>query len=218
MTSQQSTQEFYRSVGIGDRVGGGERPALVVIDLTRAFTESGYQCSCHDDVAFANVVRLLDLFRSACRPVLFTAIEYQTPDGRDGGHFVTKMPALRELLAGSTACELDPRLERRDDELLITKQYTSSFFGTSLASALTVISADTLVIVGASTSGCVRASVVDAVQLGFRALVPADAVADRAAGPHNAALFDIDSKYGDVVSTDQVVVYLDSLSPPTLKV
>jgi N-formylmaleamate deformylase len=118
------------------------------------------------------------------------------------------MPALTELVAGSPACELDPRLERRPHEPLIMKKYTSSFFGTCLVPTLVSSGADTLVIVGASTSGCVRATVVDAVQFGFRVLVPSDAVADRARGPHEAALFDIDAKYGDVMTTEDVLTYL----------
>lgn len=208
---QAEDRRLYEARGIGSRIGGGSRPGLLVVDLSRAFTEPGYQCTCEDSRAFGNVLRLLRAFRSQDRPVLFTAIAYASGDGLEGGYFVRKMPALRELVAGSPACELDPRLERRGSEPLITKVYTSSFFGTPLASYLVTRELDGLVIVGASTSGCVRATVVDAVQHGFRVLVPSDAVADRAQAPHDAALFDIDSKYGDVMTTDEVLGQLDEL-------
>jgi nicotinamidase-related amidase len=208
-------RELYRTRGIGDRIHGGDRPGLLVVDLSRAFTEPGYRCSCANDEATGNVVRLLEAFRREDRPIVFTAIEYATPEALEGGWFSRKMPALTELVAGSPACELDPRLERRPHEPLIMKKYTSSFFGTCLVPTLVSSGVDTLVIVGASTSGCVRATVVDAVQFGFRVLVPGDAVADRARGPHEAALFDIDGKYGDVMTTDDVLAYLAATSSRT---
>jgi maleamate amidohydrolase len=112
------------------------------------------------------------------------------------------------LISGSELIELDPRLLRAPEDLVIVKQYASAFFGTHLASTLTAKRIDTLIVTGCTTSGCVRASVVDALSHGFRPIVPVESVGDRAQEPHEANLFDIDSKYGDVVPLSEAVAYL----------
>jgi len=119
--------------------------------------------------------------------------------------FVEKVPALKELRLGTDRVEVDDRIEPIDDERVILKKYASAFFGTDLQSELTTNRVDTLVIAGVTTSGCVRATAVDSLQHGYRTIVPADAVGDRAEGPHRANLLDIDAKYGDVVQTDAVL-------------
>jgi nicotinamidase-related amidase len=154
--------------------------------------------------------RLLDAARAAGLPVVFTTIAY------DAGQIATltwlkKATGMAALELGSRLVEIDDRLARRPDEHLVVKTGASAFFGTALASYLTAAGADTVIVTGATTSGCVRASVVDAVQHGFPTLVPRDCVADRAAAPHEASLFDIHEKYGDVVDLDDVLAYVGAL-------
>jgi nicotinamidase-related amidase len=123
--------------------------------------------------------------------------------------FIEKVPALRELRLGTDRVQVDKQITPRDDERVVLKKYASAFFGTDLQTELKTHQVDTLVLTGVTTSGCVRATAVDSLQHGYRTIVPADAVGDRAAGPHEANLFDINAKYGDVVSTDSVLDYLD---------
>ncbi len=125
-----------------------------------------------------------------------------------------KVPNLRSLVSGTRWVELDPRLQRQPGEIVIRKKYASAFFGTGLQSMLTAAGNDTVIITGCTTSGCVRATAVDAMQFGFHAIVPPEAVGDRAQAPHEANLFDIDSKYGDVVP---LPVLLDYLTNPTIR-
>ena len=119
------------------------------------------------------------------------------------------MPTLAELELGGHWLELDPRLGARDDEAVLLKKGASGFFGTNLASILVAQKVDTIVLCGATTSGCVRATAVDALQYGFPTLVPRECVADRAQAPHEANLFDIQAKYGDVVPVDEAIAYLE---------
>jgi maleamate amidohydrolase len=136
--------------------------------------------------------------------VIFTNVVYQ-PGGADGGLFYRKVPALKLFDRGSPAGAFPPSLQPRDDETVVTKQYASAFFGTSLASTLTAASIDTLVITGFSTSGCVRATALDALQHGFRPFVVREACADRQPGPHEANLFDLQTKYAEVVGEAEAI-------------
>jgi nicotinamidase-related amidase len=142
--------------------------------------------------------------------VYFTTTVYES-DLLDAGLFLRKVPSLATLVRGSRWTEIDPRLKRQPSEPVIEKRYASAFFGTHLASTLTASGIDTLIIAGCTTSGCVRATVVDALQHGFRAIVPRECVGDRAPGQHEANLVDIDGKYGDVVDAPAVLSYLESL-------
>ena len=127
----------------------------------------------------------------------------------DAGQFIKKVPALRELELGTEAVEVDDRVEPVGDERVILKKYASAFFGTDLGTELTTNGVDTVVLAGVTTSGCIRATAVDSLQYGYRTIVPADAVGDRAEEPHRANLFDIDAKYGDVVATADVLEHLE---------
>jgi maleamate amidohydrolase len=152
---------------------------------------------------------LLDIARRNDNPVIFTKVIYSL-SGLDGGIFVQKVPELRKMIEGEPLADIVPELPPASQDVIITKQYASAFFGTSLAPLLTSHGVDTLIVTGCSTSGCVRATAVDGMQHGFRVIVPRECVGDRHAAPHEANLFDIDSKYGDVVSKAEVMEYLAS--------
>ena len=199
--------DTYDDADFGGSVGLGDQPALVVVDLINAFTdpETGLGADVSD--VLEETERLLEAFREHDLPRYFTTVAYEESYG-DAGRFVEKVPALRELRLGTDAVAVDDRIAPAGDERVILKKYASAFFGTDLATALTTHRVDTLVIAGVTTSGCIRATAVDSLQHGYRTIVPADAVGDRAEGPHRANLFDIDAKYGDVVATDDVLDHL----------
>jgi N-formylmaleamate deformylase len=206
----------YQRAGFGASVRRGSRPAIVVVDLTRGFTEDSFPSGADLTDVVAATTRLIDAGRHAGEPVpvVFTAIAYPEAEASgDSVAWLRKAPGMRALLEGSEAVDLDPRLPRqRDRDLLVVKKGASAFFGTDLAATLTGLGCDTVLVCGATTSGCVRATVVDAVQSGFSVLVPRECVGDRADGPADAALFDIQAKYGDVIGLDEAVDYLSSLS------
>ena len=198
------TEAYYANHDFGDEVGMGNRPALVVIDLINAFTDPETNLGADFDAVVEQTERLLAAFRERDLPRYFTTVAYEESYG-DAGRFIEKVPALRELEAGTDAVAVDGRLDPEAGERVILKKYASAFFGTDLGTELTTDGVDTLVLAGVTTSGCVRATAVDSLQHGYRTVVPADAVGDRADGPHRANLFDIDQKYGDVVATDDVL-------------
>jgi maleamate amidohydrolase len=203
---------FYDQRGLGGRVGFGERPAVLVVDFILGFTDPLSPLRGDIERPLAETIRILEAARRIPVPVLFTTVEYDE-NLKDAGLFVKKVPSLKWLVTGTRWVELDPRLGREQGEILIRKRYASAFFGTELAALLVAADIDTLVVTGCTTSGCVRATVVDALQYGFHAIVPAEAVGDRAQLPHEANLFDIDAKYGDVTSVGEVLCYLDRISP-----
>ncbi len=197
------------------RLGFGKRPAVLVIDFIGAYTTPGSAFYAPPVVeAIAETVAVLDAARRAGVPVIYTRVIYG-PGGLDGGIFVQKVPALRTLVEGEPLAAIVAELTPAPDDVVINKQYASAFFGTALAPMLTALGVDTVILAGCSTSGCIRASAVDGMQHGFRVIVPRECVGDRHAAPHDANLFDINSKYGDVTSKADVLAYLDSL--PTSK-
>jgi maleamate amidohydrolase len=201
---------MYERAGIGHRITRGTRPAVLVVDFSASFTQAQYATGADLSAEVSQTRRLLDVARADGHPVLFTTIAYE-PGLRDGGVWLQKMPGMGSLVLGTPQVEIDGRLGRRADEPVIVKKGASAFFGTNLAALLAAAGTDTLIICGATTSGCVRASVVDAVQSGFPTLVPHECVGDRARGPHDANLFDINAKYGDVVSIEDVIAYVTDL-------
>lgn len=203
-----SILDGYRSKGLAGRVGFGQRPAIVVVDFIVGFTDLESPLASALDSQIEATKTLLDLARSRSLPVYFTTTAYE-PGLTDAGLFITKIPSLEILVRGSRWVELDPRLERRPSEPIIEKRYASAFFGTSLASTLTANNLDTLIVTGCTTSGCVRATVVDALQHGFRAIVPTECVGDRSPEQHAANLIDIDGKYGDVIELAEVIAILE---------
>ena len=198
---------YYEEHAFGGSVGLGDRPALLVIDLINAFTDPETDLGSNVDGVVEHTGRLLEAFRDRDLPRYFTTIAFEESYG-DAGWFIEKVPALKELRLGTAAVAVDDRIEPVDDERVILKKYASAFFGTDLATELTTNGVDTLVLAGVTTSGCVRATAVDSLQHGYRTVVPADAVGDRADPPHRANLVDIDAKYGDVVETDDVIATL----------
>jgi maleamate amidohydrolase len=200
-------------VGVFDgQVGYGRKPAVIVIDFTLAYTTPGSPFFAEGVVrAVRDTVPLLAAARAAGVPVIHTRVEYH-PSGADGGWFVRKVPALRKMVAGEKLAQIDPAVAPLPEEVVLVKQYPSPFFGTPLAPMLAALGVDTLILAGCSTSGCVRAGALDGVQHGYRVIVPQECVGDRHDGPHDANLFDINAKYGDVVRRDEVVSYLAGLS------
>lgn len=213
------TDRTYQKSGFGAPVRRGSRPAIVVVDLTRGFTEDSYPSGTDLTDVVAATTCLIKAGRPAGVPVIFTAIAYTKAEA--SGESVTwlcKAPGLRELVEGSDAVAVDPRLPlRQGRDLLVVKKGASAFFGTHLAATLTGLGCDTVVVCGATTSGCVRATAVDAVQSGFSVLVPHACVGDRADGPADAALFDIQAKYGDVISLEDAVSYVSTAPAPAAR-
>jgi nicotinamidase-related amidase len=197
-----------RFEGFGGRAGFGRRPALVVIDLNLGFTDPESPLGCDLDGPISEVQKLLEAARDAEIPIAFTTIAYRESDRHTAAAFIDKVPALLTLEAGSRWAEIDPRVSPRPSEPVLNKLFASGFFGTGLSSFLTAAGVDTLIVTGATTSGCVRATVVDALQYGFRPLVPREAVGDRNPDAHEANLYDIDAKYGDVIPAQEALDYL----------
>lgn len=197
--------------GFGHAVRRGDSPAVVVVDFSRGFTDPALPTGADMDAAVEATVELLATARRAGVPVVFTTIAYR-PDEVGEVAWLEKAQGMASLLEGTAAVEVDPRLEPRPDEELVVKKGASAFFGTDLADLLRSRGADTVAICGATTSGCVRASAVDSVQSGFPTLVVRECVADRAPAAHEASLFDLQSKYADVVSSDDACSYLSSVS------
>jgi maleamate amidohydrolase len=203
-------QANYKGVFDG-RIGFGKRPALLIVDFINAYVTEGSPLFAPDVVsAVEETIPLLRLARQKRIPVLYTKVLYNK-NFKDGGIFIQKVPVLKTMVEGEPLAEIVPQLTPIESDILIVKQYASAFFGTSLAATLTSLGVDTILLTGCSTSGCIRASAVDGMQYGFRVIVPRECVADRHPGPHEANLFDINSKYGDVVSKGEVMEYLKAL-------
>ena len=201
-----------KHAGFHGRAGFGKRPALLVIDVNVGFTDPASPLVCELDDVVVAIRRLLDEFRRAQLPVVYTTVSYGEGDKVAAAAFIDKIPALLTLEAGSRWVEIDPRIAPLPAEPVLNKLFASAFFGTPLASLLASAGCDSVVVTGASTSGCVRATAVDALQHGYRPAVPREAVGDRNPAAHEANLYDIDAKYGDVVSVDDVVAHLEVLS------
>ena len=190
--------DIYRQQGFGGSSGIGLAPALVIVDFVVGFTMADQFGGGNIGAAIAETVRLLDFARAQGWPVAHTRVVY-AEDGADGGIFSRKVPALLRLTEASPLSQIVPELAPRPGELVVRKQGASAFFGTALAGWLAMRRVDTVAVAGCTTSGCVRATVVDALQSNFRTLCVTDCVGDRALGPHEANLFDIGQKYADLL-------------------
>ncbi len=196
--------EDYTKAGFRGSLGFGDCPALIIVDFAMAYLERGAPLYAGVEETLASCERVLAAARVAEVPVVFTRVEF-LPGGADGGVFYRKVAALRCFDRGNPLAELAPSLEVRPEDIVVTKQYPSAFFGTSLSSTLTSLGVDTVVVTGVSTSGCVRATALDACQHGYIPIVVRQAVGDRSETVHEANLFDLDSKYADVLDEDEVI-------------
>lgn len=200
----KSLEEDYAQAGFGGALGFGKNPVLLIIDMCMAYLDPAAPLYAGIQAEAKNIERLLASFRSAGRPVVHTRVEY-VPGGADGGLFYKKISALSCFDKGNPFADPPPELASADGEIVVTKQYASAYFGTSLASTLSAMGCDSVVITGVSTSGCVRASALDTIQNGFIPLVVEDACGDRDENVHKANMFDLSAKYADLVTTNQVV-------------
>lgn len=208
----ETTDENYARAGYHAAQVRGDRPALLLVDFAQAYFDQtaplygGEGCARARDHA----ISLAAAARACGVPVIFTEVTYQ-PGGTDGGAFYAKVPALACFEAGRDTQRLVDGLSVEPGDLMITKQYPSAFFGTSLAATLHFMKIDTLIIGGLTTSGCVRATCVDSISSGFVTLIAREACGDRAPGPHEANLYDMSAKYADLLTTDEVLAYMQQV-------
>lgn len=190
----------------------GRYPALIVVDMTRGFTDPESPLGAECETVKAAIARLLSLFREMNWPVFFTSVEYDHPD--QARVFRQKIPALNILNVGSSWVALDASMARQADEVVIRKFWASGFFGTDLAQQLRALGVDSLVVTGLTTSGCVRATAVDGLQHDFPVIVPQEATGDRNQAAHNANLHDLNAKYVEVMPLDEAIQKLKSVAQP----
>ncbi len=210
MTST-SEQDFFRQRGFGLSIGFGQRPAVLVIDMIRGFTDPTMMLGADLSPQIAATRKLLDAARSRSLPIIYSTVAYNDANLKDAGIWALKQKGVMTLREGTPEVELDPRLTRLPGEGWLVKKYASCFFGTDLVSRLVSRGVDTVLIAGCTTSGCVRASAVDALQSGFRPMVIRECVGDRSLAAHEQSLFDLQAKYADVVSLENTCHYLERI-------
>ncbi|GAB2528326.1 MULTISPECIES: isochorismatase family protein [unclassified Simplicispira] len=196
----------------GAGLGTGTRQAVLMVDFAQAYFEQGSPLYAEAPQTLEGASALLAWARSRSLPVLHTRVEYDAL-GVNGGYFFRKVPALKVFCVGNPLGDFAPAAQPLPGEPVVTKQYASAFFGTSLASTLRSLGVDCVLIAGMSTSGCVRATALDTLQNGFIPIVVADACGDRHPAPHETSLFDLQAKYADVMTFAQVQAALDIASP-----
>ena len=202
-----SDLDIYAKQGFGNRSGIGDRPALLIIDFVNGFNDPGQFGGGNIGAAIARTKTLLAAARKHGLPIAFTRVVY-ADDGADNGVFCIKAPGIKALTEAAPASQIVPELAPRAGEYVLRKLQPSAFFGTNFASWLITQRADTVLITGCTTSGCVRASVIDSMSYNFRTVVVTDCVGDRALGPHEANLFDMGQKYADLMTGDEVMAHL----------
>ena len=206
----------YAAAGFGGRLAFGSNPALLVVDVCNAYLDPASPLYAGVESAFASNVRLVDAARAKRVPVIFTRVLYSA-HGIDGGLFYKKVPALKAFLPGSRLGDFPAGFGPVDGEVVVTKHYASAFFGTSLAATLTAMRIDCVFVTGFSTSGCVRATALDALQSGFAPFVIADACGDRAPAPHDANLFDLQAKYAEVIGEGKALQLIEAYDLAAMK-
>jgi nicotinamidase-related amidase len=206
----QAARPIYRTHDFGHRVGFGDRPAVIVVDFFRGCTDPAYLGGGNVGDAVDQTAVLLGKARAAGVPVIYSLVSFR-PDLADAGWFGVKVPSLKALQLGTPAVEIDERVATQPQDHQVWKKMASVFFGTHLTTLLAYLRIDTLIVTGCTTSGCVRATVVDGCSYGYRVIVPQECVGDRAEGPHEANLFDMDQKYADVVSLAQTLEFLGTV-------
>jgi len=204
-----SENAIFEQQGFGRRMGMGERPALLVVDFVKAFNDPNQFGGGNIGLAVARTVPMLQACRQQCLPIAFTRIVF-AEDGSDRNLWCLKVPTLASLTERNPGSHVVAELQPCAGELVLVKRNASAFLGTELAGWLAQRLVDTVIVTGCTTSGCVRASVVDAIGLGLRPLLVRDCVGDRALGPHEAALFDLEQKYADVVTSKELIATLQA--------
>ncbi|GEO26453.1 isochorismatase [Alicyclobacillus acidoterrestris] len=207
MSTTQEAEVFFAERGFGQPFELGEKPALIVVDVIVGFTDSSLPMGSDLSFQIEQMNRLLDFVHAHRIPVYFTTIAYDASMS-DAGIWAHKMQGLETLVRGTRTVELDARLHVKDEDALLTKKFASAFFGTDLVSRLINDHVDTVLVTGCTTSGCVRATVVDALQYGFKPIVVEDCVGDRWPDSHRVGLFDMRQKYADIVDCNTVLTQL----------
>ncbi|MSP51103.1 MAG: isochorismatase family protein [Alphaproteobacteria bacterium] len=198
---------IFKQQGFGKSLGIGEAPALVIVDFVVAFDDPKLFGGGNIHAAVEKTVGLLAFFREHRLPVAYTRYVF-AEDGSDGNLLTAKVPNLKILTEDNPVGFVVRELTPRPGELMVRKRNASAFFQTDFSSWLARLRVDTLVVTGAVTSGCVRATVVDALGYGYRPIVPTDCVGDRAIAPHDAGLFDMQQKYADLYTRDELIAAL----------
>jgi maleamate amidohydrolase len=211
VTSGKEDEEFFHERGFGIKIGFGEKPAVIIIDMLKGFTDTSMPLGADLESQLEAQKPLLAAAHQRDIPCIFSTVTYDEAEAKDAGLWVVKMKGTLTLKAGTEAVKVDPRLDMGPNDILLVKKYASCFFGTDLTSRLNSRRVDTLIITGCTTSGCVRATAVDAIQNGFRPMVVREAVGDRSASAHEQSLFDLNAKYADVVSLDETLQYLKTV-------
>jgi maleamate amidohydrolase len=208
--SDAEAKAIYERSGLGQNVTLGSSPGVLVVDFSCGFTDP--ECTLGADMSaeVESTRRLLDAAREKGLPIIYTTIGFE-PSLKDGGLWLQKVPTLGDLQLGGRWVEIDPRLDPQEGETIVVKKGASAFFGTNLVAVLNGSGIDTVILCGATTSGCVRATAIDLLQNGWPAIVPRECVGDRAQAPHEANLFDINAKYADVVSLEDALAYVESV-------
>jgi len=208
--SAENAKDNYAGV-YENRIGFGVKPALILVDFVQAYFDQSSDLYADVESALESALRLVNIARAKGITIIYTNVTYQA-SGIDGGVFYKKAKPLKNFLKDSPMGAWPKGLQPLENELVISKQYPSAFFGTSLAATLTASGIDTLIITGLTTSGCVRATCVDAVSNGFVPVIVRDACGDRHEAPHEANLFDMNAKYGDVVDESAVIDFLSGFA------
>lgn len=200
-----SDEEFFRQRGFGRQIGFGANPSVIVVDLINAFTNENMPLGAPLEKVVEATSEILAAARSHHLPIFYTSVAYEDSDLKDAGLWISKMKGLTTLRLGTAEVEVDRRLGRLVSEAQIIKKYASAFFGTDLITRLNSLCVDTLIITGCTTSGCVRATAVDAIQYGIRPMIVREAVGDRSKAAHEQSLFDLQAKYADVMALAEVI-------------
>ncbi len=198
-------EAFFLQRGFGRNIGFGASPAVIVVDLVKAFTNPQMPLGAPLEDVINATTQITKTARSMGNPIFYTTVAYEDSDLRDAGLWISKMQGLATLRLGTEQVEVDERLGRQASEPLLVKKYASAFFGTDLITRLNSLRIDTLVITGCTTSGCVRSTAVDALQYGIRPIVERQAVGDRSPQAHQQSLFDLQAKYADVMELEDVL-------------
>ena len=211
-----SELDIYQKQGFGNRSGMGQRPALLVVDFVNGFADPDQFGGGNIGGAIENTRELLAEARALGLPIAFTRVVY-ADDGSDAGVFTLKAPTLKNLTEESFGSQVVDRLRPWDGEYIVRKTQPSAFFGTNLTAWLVSKSVDTVIVTGCTTSGCVRASVIDSMSYNFKTVVASDCVGDRALAPHEANLFDMEQKYADLMTSSEIIAVLHEtalIKPP----